>query len=367
MKKSFTLFIIGTMASLQLASCSGEAFDVDSINKQTILVYMPWSGSETTQKGLKDDIDSISVAIRQNKGLKNARVLVMMSENANENRLYEITYNSATFLTEQMPITTYEGSDYATAAGMARMLQDAYSHAESLNYALIMGTRRYEASTVTASPSINTETLGEGIKLSGKKMQYVFLDGSYMGTAAAAYDLREATNFLIASSSEILADHIPYTTIWKSLNSATPSYAGTVSSYCAYFSATEKPFATLTAIDCRQIEQLSILMKELNSQYSASADVLAKTQHMDKFSPTVFYDLGDYVDSLKVGNSLYNRIRLQLSATVKASQATAKLLTTASRDTIAIHHYSGITFCDPSTNAAVTESKSKTAWWKATH
>ena len=47
--------------AMTFTSCSDEAFDVDSVNKQTILVYYPWTGS-TTSSGLKqylaNNIDS---------------------------------------------------------------------------------------------------------------------------------------------------------------------------------------------------------------------------------------------------------------------------------------------------------------------
>ena len=52
--------------AMTFTSCSDEAFDVDSVNKQTILVYYPWTGS-TTSSGLKqylaNNIDSICRAI----------------------------------------------------------------------------------------------------------------------------------------------------------------------------------------------------------------------------------------------------------------------------------------------------------------
>ena len=52
--------------AMTFTSCSDEAFDVDSVNKQTILVYYPWTGS-TTSSGLKqylaNNIDSICQAV----------------------------------------------------------------------------------------------------------------------------------------------------------------------------------------------------------------------------------------------------------------------------------------------------------------
>ena len=38
-KKLFTLFICSISLAMTFTSCSEEAFDPDSVNKQTILVY----------------------------------------------------------------------------------------------------------------------------------------------------------------------------------------------------------------------------------------------------------------------------------------------------------------------------------------
>lgn len=32
-----------------LTGCNDEAFDIDSVNKQTLLIMYPWSGTETRQ------------------------------------------------------------------------------------------------------------------------------------------------------------------------------------------------------------------------------------------------------------------------------------------------------------------------------
>ena len=36
------------MLSLVLTSCSDDSVDVNEINKQTILIFMPWSGSQSS-------------------------------------------------------------------------------------------------------------------------------------------------------------------------------------------------------------------------------------------------------------------------------------------------------------------------------
>lgn len=56
-----------------LTGCNDEAFDIDSVNKQTLLIMYPWSGTENSA-GLYSDmvnnLNQIENAIKKNKGLK---------------------------------------------------------------------------------------------------------------------------------------------------------------------------------------------------------------------------------------------------------------------------------------------------------
>ena len=46
-------------------------------------------------------------------------------------------------------------------------------------------------------------------------MNYILFDDCYMSTVEVAYDLREVTNYLIASTSEMMAYGMPYHKILK--------------------------------------------------------------------------------------------------------------------------------------------------------
>lgn len=78
------LFCIGLFSLVSFSSCSDDSEDVDDYNKQTVLVFMPWSGSSSSS-GLYNyflaNIDSIESAIKTAKG-NTGRVLVFISNSA---------------------------------------------------------------------------------------------------------------------------------------------------------------------------------------------------------------------------------------------------------------------------------------------
>lgn len=401
--------------AMTFTSCSEEAFDTDSVNKQTILVFYPWTGSKSSTGllgYLQNNIDSICDGIIDRKGLNNSRVLVFLSNKYNHSTLYDLQYNATTKSVDRVPLKEYEGASYASAEGIADIMNEVKTQASALNYALIVGVHgcgwtyasdwsrypyyarpsvtrprdnnfsgiqfgpdpnapltRFFGSVSLAENAMDISTLAEGIRESGLKMQYILFDACYMSNIETAYELKDVTNYMIASGSEIMAAGLPYRSMWSYLNSATPNYSGIVSTSVNFYKNSSDPFCNLAAIDCRQVEKLAGVMKEINAQYQLSASVsLDSIQHLDGFRPNLFYDLETYVDSLRPSGYLLDQFKSQLKLTIKASDHTDEAYTCIySSDSFKIKNYCGITISDPSQHSVAIKGREKTGWWKATH
>lgn len=402
--------------AMTFTGCSEEAFDTDSVNKQTILVFYPWTGdkSSTGLLGyLQNNIDSICDGIIDRKGLNNSRVLVFLSDKYNHSMLYDLQYNATTKSVDRVPLKEYEGASYASAEGIADILNEVKTKASALNYALIVGVHgcgwtyasdwsrypyyarpsvtrprdnnfsgiqfgpdpnapltRFFGSVSLAENAMDISTLAEGIRESGLKMQYILFDACYMGNIETAYELKDVTNYMIASGREIMAAGLPYRSMWSYLNSATPNYSSIVSTSVNFYkNNSSAPFCNLAAIDCRQVEKLAGVMKDINAEYQLSASVsLDSIQHLDGFRPNLFYDLETYVDSLHPSGYLLDQFKSQLKLTIKASDHTDEAYTCIySSDSFKIKNYCGITISDPSQHSVAIKGREKTGWWKATH
>ena len=414
-KKLFTLFICSISLALTFTGCSEEAFDTDSVNKQTILVFYPWTGdkSSTGLLGyLQNNIDSICDGIIDRKGLNNSRVLVFLSDKYNHSTLYDLQYNATTKSVDRVPLKEYEGASYASAEGIADIMNEVKTQASALNYALIVGVHgcgwtyasdwsrypyyarpsvtrpsdnnfsgiqfgpdpnapltRFFGSVSLAENAMDISTLAEGIRESGLKMQYILFDACYMSNIETAYELKDVTNYMIASGSEIMAAGLPYRSMWSYLNSPTPNYSSIVSTSVNFYKNSSAPFCNLAAIDCRQVEKLAGVMKDINAENQLQASVnLDSIQHLDGFRPNLFYDLETYVDSLHPSGYLLDQFKSQLKLTIKASDHTDEAYTCIySSDSFKIKNYCGITVSDPSQHSVAIKGREKTGWWKATH
>lgn len=408
MKKLLFTVVITILSLFGMSSCTDEAFDVDSVNKQTILVFMPWSGGTNNQgltPYLSNNIDSICQGIVAKKGLDDTRVLVFFSQSAGSSTLYDLQYDAAQKTVNRVALKTYEGTDYNSAQGFADILNEVKTQAEALNYALIIGGHgcgwtyaddwqdypnsakayfgvqslydtelpltRFFGSVSKRENSIDVTTLAEGIKLSGIKMQYILFDACYMGNVETAYELKDVANILICSSSEIMAAGLPYRTIWSYLNGTTPSYSSIVSSSISFYENSDAPYLNMAAIDCRQLDDLASVMKDINAKYSLDASIpLDSIQPLDGFTPHLFYDLKTYVDSVCPTGVLKDKFNSQLKKVVKASGYTQQIFSSLSGKKgkkYDVKSYCGLSISDPSEHVVATRGREKTSWWKATH
>lgn len=409
MKKILSLLLLA-IGLATLSSCSEEAVDVDDINKQTILVFMPWSGSQSSSglyRYFQENLDSIESAIAK-KGSLSGRVLVFLSTSYNESSLYEITYDKGTI--SHTPVKSYTGNSYTTAEGITQILNDVQANAYALNYAMIIGchgcgwtykddwtdypyqakqhpstsfpfkakakstslpypTTRFYGSVSDNSYATDIPVLAQAIADAGITMQYILFDDCYMANVETAYELKNATNFLIGSTSEVLAVGMPYQTMWESLATTTPAYATAVSAFKTFYSAYEYPYGTLSAIDCRKLDRLAQQMKTINQYYTLADSLVDSLQVLDGFNTPLFYDMGDYVSHLCANNDMLNDFNSLLSQAVKSSAHTDSIYSYLyyAPQYIKVNTFSGLTISDPSRNPVAVKGREKTAWWRDTH
>ena len=297
-----------------LTGCNDEAFDIDSVNKQTLLIMYPWSGTENSA-GLYSDmvnnLNQIENAIKKNKGLKSTRVFVFMSTSATESSLFELTYNSSTFTVEHQMLENYTGNAYTTTEGLTEIIGEVKQQAEALNYALIIGGHgtgwnnisdwtnypnqvKRKAALKTRSfggldntYAINVSSLAQAIETNGIKMQYILFDACYMSNVETAYELKDATNFLLASPNEIMAKGLPYEDIWSYLNTTTPNYASIISSYHSHYHRTPGWRADRRRIHPQPVLRLGQLCRQSEAQrlnegsvcHSAESHGKSRTKH----------------------------------------------------------------------------------------
>ena len=114
---------------------------------------------------------------------------------------------------------------------------------------------------------------------------------------------------------------------------------------------------------------MASFIKQVNSIYSFDDSRRKQLQNLDGYSPTIFYDFGDYINLMLEQNaapeSMKNEFEMRLNSLVPYKTNTAQFYT-ATRGPLNLNRYSGITTSDPSISQMAAD-KNKTKWYYATH
>lgn len=415
--KKFILFL-QLAAFILFASCSDEDPDPvpqpPVIETNTIFVYMPWSGSTKKDPGLYSffltNIQDIKSAIVNQGGLGNKKLMIFISTKVDKGALINVQYKNGSCIDDTVAIYDNTQPDLRlnTAEWITTLLKRVKQEAPANHYSMIVGCHGMGWIPAKPSTRINrpaaslfglnqnagkagppTRWLGgnayqtnisdfdKGIEDSGiGKFQYILFDDCNMTGIEVAYELRNATNHIIGSPTEIMAYGMPYKFLWSELSKVNPDYHSICTNFINFYSnykyeGTPYPYGTISVIDCSQVEAMVDIMKEINASSSLSTITESNIQSMDGYTPSIFYDMGDYVHQLAQNDPLLlAKFNSQLDRLVPEKRHTDAYYTslrTAGFNIIPIQSYSGITISDPSTNQTVTNSLGSNHYYQTTH
>ena len=134
------LFLLLLVCPLLLSSCSDDDDipDVPQTARQTVLMYMPWSGSSIYSYFLHN-IESFETAIENNNGLEGNALLVFISEDRTTSHLIKITYDKGECVRDTLKSYNFSECNYTTASGIASIITDAMDAAPAYSYAMAIG------------------------------------------------------------------------------------------------------------------------------------------------------------------------------------------------------------------------------------
>lgn len=401
------------LSALVLVACDDKnTYEEPVAPRQTLLMYFPWSGNDSGSTGLLShfltNIDDMEEAIRYN-APEGCRVLVYLVERKVEtgiggatNTYFEGSLQELKARggqVERVQLTSYRDPDMTEAEQIARLLKDVQAYAPAPRYAMTIGCHGMGWIPATATKAVSREgaereyweyegveqtrwfggmtaefqteipTLAEAIRRAGMKMEYILFDDCYMSSVEVAYELKDVTDYLIGSTSEIMAEGFPYTEIGALLLGEV-DYEGICESFYQYYmERSSYPCGTVAVTVCRELEALAEVMKRINAaSEELTASELSRVQVLDGYDPCRFYDLGDYVNFYCKDAALRGEFERQLERAVPAAfrRHTPTFYSMMSGET-EINAFSGITTSDPSLSPLVVDVKGSTAWWKATH
>lgn len=397
LQKTRGLFVFVTLLiiSFSMISCEKEKNPMPSTVKKTVFMYLPWSTNLTSN--FYTNISDMESVVAQGI-LDNERVLVFISTSPTRATLLELEYDRGKC--KRNTLKDYVSPAFTTSRGITSILNDVRTFAPAKQYSMIIGCHGMgwlPVSATTHSRSITPEkqkrhweyegglmtryfggltdefqtditTLAEGISNAGIKMEYILFDDCYMSSIEVAYELKDVTDYLIASPCEIMAYGMPYAKIGPYLL-GTADYESICNTFYDFYSNyTLMPCGTIGVTACSELESLAAIMKEINGTHTFDSSLLNSIQRLDGYSPTIFFDCGDYVTKLCTDTELLTRFKEQLERSIPYKRHTPSYYTMSNGGMqIPIKTFSGTTISDPTRDSEASGSKFQTAWYKATH
>lgn len=207
-----------------------------------------------------------------------------------------------------------------------------------------------------------------------KKADFIMMDACFMGGVETAYAMHEATDYLIASPTQIMGIGFPYAKMLPLM------MKGTVSSYSkalsAYLDAAnsdladglDSPSAIASLVDCSKIDALASAFRQIVMHCDTSKTLnIDSIQPYDSYNRHVYYDLGQFAFLIATSEDDYEMFTRQLGKTVVFKVSTPTIFTQSNgRDSLLkILTSSGLsTYIPFSGNLYYDLEYSKTAWYK---
>lgn len=286
----FTLVLIALVSLFVFSSCTKDEDDNVKNNKRysrTVLLYM------VAENSLNDFVyQDINEALKGAGCISDDDVLVVFVDDIDMARIYEISNKTdVSDFYELRPVYEFDKDVNSASAETLRkvltIMKKKYpsdssgiifwSHASGW----VPAPEMYSSAPLRKSFGIdngwnsnsnrgremNIADMADVLEEFGK-FEFLMFDACFMQCIEVAYELRNCTNYIIASPAEIPGPGAEYGSLLNPVFSKTISPSDIVDAYYRFYENNRDYGVVLSAIDCSEIEEFTALMTDIVSKYA---------------------------------------------------------------------------------------------------
>ncbi len=317
--------LLAAISVIVFSSCkdNNSPDDKDKTVHRTIIVYMAANNSlgnaNTNSNGkvvLADTLDIYEMKQAAKKGdLNGGRLILYHANKQGEAKLYEVTAKGLTQLRDYAD----DGLSSINASRMRKVFADAKAVAPAKEYGLIVwshgsgwqqtGIDDPDVTSKNKSPHkailqengkwMNITTFASAIK--DQNFAFVYFDCCFMASVEVAYEMRNATPYIVGSVSEIPLDGMPYDENLRCLFATNADLVGAATNTYNYYNKfSENNYwrtCTMSVIRTAGLDNLAAATRNI---YEKAEATMPSGYEPQKFyaNNCVYFDLGDYVKAL---------------------------------------------------------------------
>ncbi|MDR2286916.1 MAG: hypothetical protein LBE04_05520, partial [Prevotellaceae bacterium] len=205
----------------------------------------------------------------------------------------------------EQTIKTYSEFNSADPATVNKLLGEIIEMYPSESYGLILwshGTSwlpsgvQLKSFVIDGNKQMNIPDLAEALPV---RFDYILFDACLMGAVEVAYELRNKTDYIIASSTETIDSGFPYDLIIPTLVSSTPDLRKAAESYFNYYQQQSGAFrsATVSLINTKELDNLARVTNQLISGQTFDIASFDRTsvQRLDVYDEQYTFDFLDFI------------------------------------------------------------------------
>ena len=203
--------------------------------------------------------------------------------------------------------------------------------------------------------------------LNQTRFKYIIFDACFMANIEGLYDMRNNADYIIASPTEILGAGFPYESFIPMLFERTDHQLKEVCE--AYMEFYTDSSGTISLIDCRKIDALANVMKDVYQEAKSATLNISDMQAYDDFPYHLYFDLGHYATNVASEETLKEFNTALDDVVIYKGHTDTFFTVTGDEDAnIPINHYSGLSCYILQTDDCPNTAKAwqATAWAKAT-
>lgn len=207
-------------------------------------------------------------------------------------------------------------------------------------------------------PSVQMRSYGQDGSINGKKMNisslaeavkdagfsFIYFDCCYMGSVEVMYEMRNCTNYMVASPAEIPANGMPYDLNLKYLldtdisveDALVKAATSTYNTYNDVFKQGDCP-NTMVVINTEGLDDLAITTRKIYEKAETTRNYDVDYQKYSARYPSYYNDYGQYVESICNDPELSEQWNQAMAKTVKYAAASPWIW-----NVYPVEHYSGL-------------------------
>lgn len=298
MNKINILFLI--VYTLISSSCDRSELPYSELSKKTIIVYM------AADNDLSDDAIADIEEMKQGFPKTKNNLIVFADINGKPPYLLKIDREKETV------IKSYPELDSTDPTTLAEITKEVIRLYPAEEYGLILwshGTSWLPAGATLRSfgkdvgsangSGMNIPELAKSLPV---KFDFIIMDACLMGSVEVAYELKDNADFIIASSTETIANGFPYDKIIPELMEPVINYQSIAKHYYDYYNNMSGAYrsATISVVNTHYLEALSHQLKLLFESNNAQVSLTDREsiQHLDIYEEQYAFDLLDFVKNI---------------------------------------------------------------------